>query len=298
MALRRVSLALFATSILGALLLASSAAFADGSAPSTGDVIEEVRTQVLDNGLVVEHHVLIDRTLTDNPAAVADELTGIPKDTEPSFSAQYKLNTWKWSPDQIPVPVSYNPSNETGSLPAALPWIQSAISQWSGVTSLFSFTYAGSTSAGLGACSTNGDTDGINTISFTSGMSKPVLGQTCTLSTRGGRIVEFDMQLNNTTNWGAGNPTTKPQYDLPSTILHEMGHAAGLGHSSDAGSIMYASLAQGVMKRTLTQDDIDGLNAQYPGGTQPPTPTPTPTPLVIPPYDRNFERIVVAVSRD
>jgi hypothetical protein len=61
---------------------------------------------------------------------------------------------------------------------------------------------------------------------------------------------------------------------------------------------MYASLAQGVMKRTLTQDDIDGLKDQYPGGTQPPTPTPTATPLVIPPYDRNFERIVVAVSRD
>lgn len=306
---RRISLALALTSLIGATVFVSNTALADDSAPPLGDVAEEVRIEVRPDGLIAEHHVLVDRTLTSDTAAAADQLTGITKSDEPSFTAQYRLNSWKWGPGQVPVPIAYNPANESGNLPAPLPWIQSAISQWSGITSAFSFTYSGLTSAGLGACITDGDADGINTIGYTAGMPRATLGQTCTLYTRSGRLVEFDMQINNATNWGAGNPTTRPQYDLPSTLLHELGHAAGLGHpceppnlsrctASENASVMYYSIGPGVMKRTLTQDDIDGLKAQYPGGALPATPTPAPTPFVIPPYEHNFERILVGVSRD
>ncbi len=297
--LRRVSLALLAAGLLGVLLVTSNAALATSATAPGDSIIEEVRTQVLDNGLVVEHRVLIDRTLTDDPAAVADEVTGISRDTEPAFSAQYKRNPWKWSPEQIPVPVYYNPAGGSAGLPDALPWIQSAIQAWSGVTTSFAFTYDGTTDAGFGACLTPEDPDGRNTVGFSSALPRGTLGQTCTLANpRTGTMMEFDMQLNSGTNWAAGDPTKKPQYDLPSTILHEMGHAAGLSHSSDSASVMYASLAQGVNKRSLTEDDIDGLLAQYPGGTVLPRPTPTPTPPGIPPYERNFERILAGVSRD
>ncbi len=316
--LRRVSLALLAAGLLGVLLVTSNAALATSATAPGDSIIEEVRTQVLDNGLVVEHRVLIDRTLTDDPAAVADEVTGISRDTEPAFSAQYKRNPWKWSPEQIPVPVYYNPAGGSAGLPDALPWIQSALQAWSGVTTSFAFTYDGTTDAGFGACSYPEKPDGRNTIGFTRALPRGILGQTCTLADRGtGAMIEFDIQLSNSTNWAADNPTKKPYYDLPSTLLHELGHGTGLADLCDPRStvtcspaersaVMYYSLAQGVNKRSLTEDDIDGLLAQYPGGTVLPRPTPTPTPTPIPtptppgipPYERNFERILAGVSRD
>ena len=50
-------------------------------------------------------------------------------------------------------------------------------------------------------------------------------------------------------------------YDFHSIVLHEIGHALGLGHSSDSNSVM-ASAYQG-SRRTLQGDDIAGIQALY-----------------------------------
>jgi hypothetical protein len=46
------------------------------------------------------------------------------------------------------------------------------------------------------------------------------------------------------------------QYDFQTIVAHELGHALGLGHSADNGSVMYASLAAGSARRTLSTADL------------------------------------------
>jgi hypothetical protein len=56
----------------------------------------------------------------------------------------------------------------------------------------------------------------------------------------------------------AGNGT----YDFYTVVLHEMGHSLGLDHSSDPSSVMALYSAHGAL-RTLTADDIAGIQAIY-----------------------------------
>ena len=61
-------------------------------------------------------------------------------------------------------------------------------------------------------------------------------------------------------NWYAGADTTAigaNQYDFSTVLTHELGHAIGLGHSTDAASLMYATLATGSTRRTMTMQDLN-----------------------------------------
>jgi hypothetical protein len=77
-------------------------------------------------------------------------------------------------------------------------------------------------------------------------------------------------------NWYTGaDPAliATSQYDFQTILTHEMGHALGLGHSTDSASVMYPSLDTGVGRRTMTVQDLnipdpnagpDGLHAAQP----------------------------------
>lgn len=302
--LRKWSVLVVLVSIVFGTAAAGPGGAAGAATPgSQSSIVDEVRYTV-SGRYVVQHDILIDTRIAPDPGAVADQVAGPSLQPAGEVTAQYALNATKWLPSSMPIPVSYNPSLESPR-PSLVGPIRNAIDQWSSVTpETFRFVYAGTTSAQTGACDGSGISDGINTIAYVSTLPQGTLGQTCTLTevdnnTGQGTIFEFDTELNWSIAWG-GLITAPDQYDIYSTVLHEMGHAAGLAHPcipgvttctpSDQAAVMYASLRAGVEKRALTADDMAGLRADYPGGA-PPLPTP-------PPFQRLFDVGVAAVSRD
>ena len=81
---------------------------------------------------------------------------------------------------------------------------------------------------------------------------------------------------------------TEPAYrNLQHTMTHELLHAIGLGHSSDASAIMAPTFVECRAPYTMQSDDIAAINALYPPKLPPPTfsavtasPTPTRTPVL------------------
>lgn len=79
-----------------------------------------------------------------------------------------------------------------------------------------------------------------------------------------GYLVDADIEMNgqfHTFTLGDQNV----QIDIQNTITHEAGHFIGLDHSLDIQATMFASAAVGeTKKRSLEQDDIDGMCFIYP----------------------------------
>lgn len=88
------------------------------------------------------------------------------------------------------------------------------------------------------------------------------IGVTLFPAAENGCIVETDIQLNGVTyEWADGQ---SPVYVDPfSILLHEVGHALGLGHSADTGATMFAAYAPGT-ELQLATDDVNGICALYP----------------------------------
>lgn len=222
-----------------------------------------------------ETYVVVKNTfyLSDDGSIAMDE-------DESGVSAQYVVNAHRWDASALPVVVRWNSAGEPADYGMA-ELLQNAISTWNAVEpSAFSFSWGGEGSGVVGACGNSINLDGQNTVKFEP-LPGLTLGQTCTVwnvsAGPSAKLVEFDMQLDaDATTWAATTPADPNRYDLPSTILHELGHAAGLGHSGQSSAVMYPTLGKGVAKRSLTADDIAGLEAAYPPN-QAPTPTSSPT---------------------
>ncbi len=77
-------------------------------------------------------------------------------------------------------------------------------------------------------------------------------------------IVEWDMILDTDFTWSLTGEAGK--MDLLNILVHELGHATGMGHPSDSctAETMYRFAAEGeTKKRTLNSGDIAGINALY-----------------------------------
>ncbi|KAH6810726.1 hypothetical protein C2S51_024488 [Perilla frutescens var. frutescens] len=58
------------------------------------------------------------------------------------------------------------------------------------------------------------------------------------------------------------NGVVRGAMDLQTVGLHELGHVIGLGHSADAGSIMWPTIGY-ESRKGLNKDDIQGIKALY-----------------------------------
>ncbi len=90
-----------------------------------------------------------------------------------------------------------------------------------------------------------------------------------------GNITHVSMAVNAFTYaWNAtgGNATT---FDVQDILTYLIGGAIGLTRSTTAGAVMFPGATFGeTTRRTLAQDDIDGVTALYPKAGCPPAPAP------------------------
>lgn len=186
----------------------------------------------------------------------------------------YAYDGQHW-PGPNPMGEDYRVNANTSDVPAAeaLQAIQSAADTWTNVSGAdFEFTYGGSSTA------TDKGNNGKNEITWRA------QGTTGTLATAwiwywsgSQEIFEADMVINDSYQWDTSGSPAGSEFDLQSVALHEFGHYLHLGHDNNGNAVMYYAISAGTTKRTLHQNDVDGIRFIYPGPFSTPTSTPTPT---------------------
>lgn len=106
-----------------------------------------------------------------------------------------------------------------------------------------------------------GQYDNLNSVSFGDYDEAGVLGVTA-IWFKGKTIYEYDIMLD--TDYFPGGQEL--DFDLETVLLHEFGHAAGLGDLYDTAcqdQVMYGILAMGQVKMVLQDGDIEGITTLY-----------------------------------
>jgi hypothetical protein len=179
----------------------------------------------------------------------------------------------RWLYFELPGTIAYNPANEPPGL-NTMSALAAAAATWTNVPGhYFRFMPPTTTSVQQSfhpdtGCPSDEAIDGINTVQWSTGWgeSETLLAVTClwggTLAGDGKfRITEFDIWVRSDGPWSTTGAFDA--FDLPTVLLHELGHAIGLGHDPDASTVMFAFLDLGEQKRTPTAEDAAGVLHLY-----------------------------------
>jgi len=179
-----------------------------------------------------------------------------PKPPEPPQENSYSFTGLVWDTGQVTQ--NYNPA---GSPPInAQQALTNTHPDWSGVQGAdFRISFGGNTTrcpSLVRECQGPQRNDRFNDVGWAP-LQNGTLG--VTWSTSG--TDEADMAINTRYRWNTGCTAVSGSFDLESVILHENGHVAGLGHSTDINAVMYPSYQ--TARCALAQDDKNGLAALY-----------------------------------
>ena len=168
---------------------------------------------------------------------------------------EFTFTGLRW--EDLPVRQNYNPAGEPVNGASAL---SGTYSPWSTVSgSTFRIQSGGTTPrcpSLVRECPGAQRNDDFNDVGWAR-LSNGTLG--VTWSTSGDD--EADMAINTRYRWSLGCTAVSGSYDLQSVFLHENGHVAGLGHSTDVNAVMYPSYQ--TARCALGTDDRAGIAALY-----------------------------------
>ncbi len=152
--------------------------------------------------------------------------------------------------------------NTKGGPAGSLPAIQAGMQTWTNVeSSNFTFVYGGITNR-----KSHGRNDGNNIVTFGSLESDAVAENRYWYYTLSGVLIDSDIRFNTYYPWSTtGSPDS---FDVQNVDTHEHGHSlclVDLYNAADSDKTMYGYVSKGeTLKRTLHQDDIDGITYIYP----------------------------------
>ena len=179
-----------------------------------------------------------------------------PKPPAPPQENAYSFTGLKW--DVFPVVQNYNPAGER--VAGAQTALTNTLPDWSSVSgSNYRTSFGGTTTrcpSLVRECPGAQRNDRFNDVGWAT-LQNGTLG--VTWSTSG--TDEADMAINTRYAWNTGCRAVSGAFDLESVILHENGHVAGLGHSSDINAVMYPSYQ--TARCSLAADDRAGIAALY-----------------------------------
>lgn len=166
----------------------------------------------------------------------------------------------------LPVSYSINPSNDYGlDSENVIHEISQAFETWDAHTSveLFDNTVSTTTESGF-------NQDGQNVVSFAPLSESDAIGKT-KLWYDGSTVIEFDIVLNSTVDWGIDpdgeGPETIDAHDIRNITTHEVGHTLVLQDIEDTDyghlTMYHISEPGSTVKISLENGDIEGLHALY-----------------------------------
>jgi hypothetical protein len=195
------------------------------------------------------------RAVGDRALKAQGAVRAKPKPPRPQSSG-YTFTGLRW--DVLPVRQSYNPAGQRVS--GANMALTNTYGDWSSVSgSTYRIQSGGTTSrcpSLVRECPGAQRIDGFNDVGWAA-LSNGTLGVTWSTSS----IDEADMAINTRYVWNTGCVNRTGSFDLETVYLHENGHVAGLGHSSNISAVMYPSYQ--AAHCTLAQDDKNGIAALY-----------------------------------
>ena len=175
---------------------------------------------------------------------------------EPPQSQSYTFTGLRW--DRLPVVQYYNGAG--ARVAGAQTALNNTYGDWSSVAdSLFRIGSGGLTTrcpSLVRECPGARRNDSRNDVGWA-----PLSGSTLGVTWSTSGIDEADMAINTRYAWSTGCVARPNTIDLESVYLHENGHVAGLGHSTDLRAVMYPSYQ--TARCTLAQDDKNGIAALY-----------------------------------
>ena len=215
-------------------------------------------------------------------------------------TAQFVHAGYKWT--EKGTAYAYNSVSKPTGLKDDAAVVAAAAAEWNASGADWTFSGGAPSENGTGGCDARGR-DHKNTIGWVD-QTGQTLAVTCTWYTNAtpGVATEFDMEIDPGWSWTTGSPV---QTDLQSIVLHEFGHAIGLGHTGERcpGPVMCATYNVGRTIRQVSADDRAAIIALYgaaptPSPTPTPSRTPTPTPTQIAIVRGGFRAVAQLLARD